>query len=88
MTASYVDRTDPPTYPRWFGYLNACFALLELPPWAVVILNDGPLAWNGIFAFWFPLEAFGAWMITVTVVMLRSISAEQAVDRPLATAAA
>jgi hypothetical protein len=87
MTAAFVDRTEPATFPRWFGYLNAWFALLELPPGAVMIFNDGPLAWNGVFAFWIPLAAFGAWMIVVTVVMLRSISAEQAADRPLATAA-
>ena len=30
-TASFVDRTDPPTFPRWFGYLNAWYALLALP---------------------------------------------------------
>jgi hypothetical protein len=52
-----------------------------------MIFNEGPLAWNGVFAFWIPLVAFSAWMIAVTVVMLRSISAEQAADRPLTTAA-
>ena len=53
-----------------------------------MIFNEGPLAWNGIIAFWIPLVAFSAWIIAITVVMLRSISAEQAADRPLATAAA
>src|SRR5271168_2715169 len=86
-TASFVDRTDPPTFPRWFGYLNAWYALLALPGGAVMIFNEGPLAWNGIFAFWIPLVAFSVWMIAVTAVMLRSISAEQAADRPLSTAA-
>jgi hypothetical protein len=87
-TASFVDRTDPPTFPRWFGYLNAWYALLALPGGAVMIFNEGPLAWNGVFAFWIPLVAFSVWMIAVTTVMLRSISAEQAADLPLATAVA
>ena len=86
-TASFVDRTQPGTFPRWFGYLNAWYALLALPGGAVMIFNDGPLAWNGVFAFWIPLVAFSVWMIAVTVVLLQSIKAEQAV-RPLATAAA
>jgi hypothetical protein len=87
MTAAFVDRTEPATFPRWFGYLNGWFALLELPPGAVMIFNDGPLAWNGVIAFWIPLAAFGAWMIVVSVVMLRSISAEQTAGQSLTTAA-
>jgi hypothetical protein len=62
--ASFVDRTDPPTFPRWFGYLNLWYAVLATPGGAVMIFNDGPLAWNGVFA--------------LVVVNLRSISAEQA----------
>jgi hypothetical protein len=86
-TASFVDRTEPRTFPRWFGYLNAWYALLAVPGGAVMVFNDGPLAWNGIFAFWIPLVAFSAWMIGVTVVLLRSIGAEQAAEPVAATAA-
>jgi hypothetical protein len=83
-TASFIDRTEPGTFPRWFGYLNAWYALLALPGGAVMIFNDGPLAWNGVFAFWIPLVAFSVWMIAVTVVLIQSISAEQAADQPTA----
>jgi hypothetical protein len=85
-TASFLDRTEPATFPRWFGYLNAWYALLALPGGAVMVFNDGPLAWNGVFAFWIPLVAFSVWMIAVTVVMLQSIGAQQAAERALATA--
>ena len=85
VTASFLDRTEPRTFPRWFGYLNAWYALLALPGGAVVIFNDGPLAWNGVFAFWIPLVAFSVWMIAVTVVLLQSIKAEQTAD-PVAAA--
>jgi hypothetical protein len=84
--ASFLDRTEPETFPRWFGYLNAWYVLLALPGGTVMIFNDGPLAWNGVFAFWIPLVAFSVWMIAVTAVLLRSISAEQAASP--ATAAA
>jgi hypothetical protein len=86
MTASFVDRTEPGTFPRWFGYLNAWYAILAVPGGAVMIFNDGPLAWNGIFAFWVPLVAFSVWMIAVTVVLIQSISAEQAAE-PVTAAA-
>jgi hypothetical protein len=86
-TASFLDRTVPATFPRWFGYLNAWYALLALPGGAVMVFNDGPLAWNGVFAFWIPLVAFSVWMIAVTVVMLQSIGAQQAAERALVTAA-
>jgi hypothetical protein len=86
-TAAFVDKSEPPTFPRWFGYLNAWYALLALPGGAVVIFNSGPLAWNGAFAFWIPLVAFSFWMIAVTVVLLRSISLEQATEHALAPAA-
>jgi hypothetical protein len=80
MTAAFVDRTEPGTFPRWFGYLNAWYALLAVPGGAVMIFNEGPLAWNGVFAFWIPLVAFSVWMIAVTVVLLQSIKAEQAAE--------
>jgi hypothetical protein len=86
-TAAFLDRTEPPTFPRWFGYFNLWYALLAVPGGAVVIFNDGPLAWNGIFAFWIPLVAFSAWMVALTVVMLRSIRAEEAAEKGLAAAA-
>jgi hypothetical protein len=86
-TASFVDSADPPTFPRWFGYLNIWYALLALPGGAVMVFNDGPLAWNGVFAFWIPLVAFSAWMVAVTVVLLQSISAEQSAEQTLTASA-
>jgi hypothetical protein len=51
-----------------------------------MIFNDGPLAWNGVFAFWIPLVAFGVWMMAVTLVMDRSIRSEQNAEKLRATA--
>jgi hypothetical protein len=85
--ATFIDRCEPATFPRWFGYFNVWYALLAVPGGAVVIFNDGPLAWNGVFAFWIPLVVFTAWMIAVSVVLQRSISAEEAAAKqPTATA--
>ena len=86
-TASFVDRTEPATFPRWFGYLNIWYAILAVPGGAVMIFNDGPLAWNGVFAFWVPLVAFSVWLVSVTAVLLRSIKAEASAEQSLAAAA-
>lgn len=85
-TATFIDRGDPPAFPRWFGYFNVWYALLAVPGGAVMIFNDGPLAWDGVFAFWIPLGVFSIWVIAVSVVMLRSISAEEAAEKNRLTA--
>jgi hypothetical protein len=83
--AAFIDSTDPPTFPRWYGYLNLWVATLSLPGCVVVVFNDGPLAWNGVFAYYIPGLALVVWMLLTTVVMLRSISAQQAAEKPLIT---
>ncbi|MCZ8377839.1 hypothetical protein O6P37_03090 [Mycobacterium sp. CPCC 205372] len=81
--ASFIDRADPPTFPRWYGYLNLWVATLSLPGCVVVVFNDGPLAWNGVFAFYLPGLVLVIWIVATTVVMLRSISAQQAAESPV-----
>ncbi len=76
--AAFVDTTDPPTFPRWYGYLNLWVATLSLPGCVVVVFNEGPLAWNGIFAFYIPGLVLLVWIFATTAVMLKSIRAQQA----------
>lgn len=76
--AAFVDATDPPTFPRWYGYLNLWVATLSLPGCVVVVFNEGPLAWNGIFAFYIPGLVLLVWIFATTAVMLKSIRAQQA----------
>ncbi|WP_319453152.1 MULTISPECIES: hypothetical protein [unclassified Mycobacterium] len=83
--ATFVDRTEPATFPRWFGYLNIWY-ILATPGGAVLIFNDGPLAGNGVFAFWIPLTAFFVWLSDFTVVLNRSIGSEQSAETQRTTA--
>lgn len=75
--AAFMDKTQPPTFPRWYGYLNLWVATLSLPGCVVVVFNDGPLAWNGVFAFYIPGLVLVVWLFSTTAVMLKSIKAEQ-----------
>lgn len=85
--ASFIDHGDPPTFPRWYGYFNLWVALLSLPGCVVVVFNDGPLAWNGVFAFYIPGLALTLWMFTTTCVLLRGITAEQRLEQDSTPAA-
>jgi hypothetical protein len=76
--AAFSDRTEPRTFPRWYGYLNIWYAILVAPGAAVEIFNEGPLSWNGAIGFWVPLPAYSTWMIATSVVILKGVKAEQA----------
>lgn len=67
------DRSERPVFPRWVGYYNLWTAVLFLPGGFVIFFMDGPLAWNGILAFWLAASVFGAWFLVMTAVLLKSI---------------
>lgn len=79
--ASFIDKTEPQTFPRWYGYLNLWVALLSLPGCVVVVFNDGPLAWHGVFAFYIPGLALTIWLFSTTYVLNRGIKAQQLAER-------
>jgi len=84
------DRRPKPVFPRWAGYYNLWIALLLLPGMATVFVKSGPLAWNGVLAWWVPLSGFGSWLLVMTILLLRAIeheklettSASHAADEP------
>ena len=52
--------------------------MLFTPGTIAVFFHDGPFAWNGLFTWYLPLTVFAIWMITMSVLMLKAISAESA----------
>jgi hypothetical protein len=82
--ASFTDKSDPPTFPRWYGYLNLWVATLSMPGCVVVVFNDGPLSWSGVFAFYIPGFVLVIWLLATTFVMLKSIKAQEAAESQLA----
>jgi hypothetical protein len=80
-TAIFLDTRDgrpDPVFPRWAGYLNYWVALLFTPGTIAVFFHDGPFAWNGLFTWYLPLAVFAIWMVTMSVLLLKAIDAEDA----------
>ncbi|HTK66041.1 MAG TPA: hypothetical protein VL595_26935 [Pseudonocardia sp.] len=59
--ASFLDKGEPRTFPRWFGYVNVWLIMLLLPGQMIFFFKTGPLAWNGLIAFYLAFIVFGLW---------------------------
>lgn len=84
------DPRSRPLLPRWSAYLNVWAALGVASGSLVVFTKTGPLAWNGLLAWYLLCVAFFTWMVTMTVLMLRAshrVEADAPVPEPAAAAA-
>ncbi|HVW43580.1 MAG TPA: hypothetical protein VHC18_19750 [Amycolatopsis sp.] len=79
--AVLMDKREKPVFPRWFGYLSIWCALLFCPAGLDVFFHSGPLAWNGLVAWWVLLVAFFVWLATLSVVLLAAIRGQQTDER-------
>ena len=80
-TAIFLDTRDGrpnAVFPRWAGYLNYWVAMLFLPGTVTVFFHTGPFAWNGLLTWYLPLTVFAIWMVTMSVLLLNAIDAEDA----------
>ena len=60
-------------FPRWYGYFTFLATALMLPRVLVFFHQRGPLAWDGLLAFWLPSFAFLVWIAATTVVVRNSM---------------
>ncbi|MGO9103477.1 MAG: hypothetical protein ACLP9Y_30075 [Mycobacterium sp.] len=78
LVVLFLDKRPKPSFPRWFGYFNIWYAVLAVPGCAVYMFHTGPLAWNGLFAFWIPLTVFVIWQAVVSVMLVKAVDIEAA----------
>jgi hypothetical protein len=71
--AIFADDRATPAYPRWAGYFCMWMAFLYIPGGALAFFHTGPLAWNGLLAFFVPAIAFFIWIIVMTVLALQRL---------------
>jgi hypothetical protein len=75
--AVFSDQTTPPVFPRWVGYANIWVALLFCPAAAAYFFKTGPLAWQGIFAFWLGLVMYTIWAFIMFITLRRAIRTDE-----------
>lgn len=66
------DRRSEPLVPRWCGYVCAWCALGISGGSFCMFVKGGPLAWNGLIAWWLLVVSFFIWMSAMTWQMLRA----------------
>ena len=74
--AIFLDRNDPPVFPRWAAYLNLWLATLGIPGGLIVFFKHGALAYNGALGFYCPVVAFFIWLIVMTWLGHKAINME------------
>lgn len=67
--------TEGVLFPRWFAWFNIWAQVIFLPGTVIPLFKSGPLAWNGIIAFWIPAAVYTVWMCLLTALLLKAIKA-------------
>jgi hypothetical protein len=75
--AVLFDRSNPPVFPRWAGYLSLWAAFLLLPADLILFFKTGPFAFNGLLALYVPFSAFFGWLVAMTVLLIKAINREE-----------
>lgn len=83
-----MDKRETPVFPRWAGYFNLWAGLMFTPGTFNVFFHTGPLAWNGIFAFYIPVGVFAIWCIVDSVLLMRAVDHQRAEEAALSIPAA
>ncbi|EHB55510.1 hypothetical protein MycrhDRAFT_2704 [Mycolicibacterium rhodesiae JS60] len=66
------DRRSQPLIPRWVAYVCFWSAIGVMGGSFCVFTRTGPIAWNGLIAFWLLAVSFFIWMVTMSTTMLRA----------------
>lgn len=83
--AAFVDDSETPVFPRWYGFFNLFAMTAFLPDQLIFFFKTGPLAWDGLFGWWIPLFDFFAWILVTFYLLRRAVIADR--HRPDSAAA-
>ena len=67
----FQDRRSEPLVPRWCAYLCLWSALGVAGGGFCIFVTSGPVAWNGLIAWWLLVVSFFIWMMTMTMQMIK-----------------
>jgi hypothetical protein len=72
------DRHQERVFPLWGAGLNFLAALAFAGGALSIWFTTGPLAWNGLVAYWIPVFAFAFWILGMSLLLLRAIARQEA----------
>lgn len=75
--AIFRDVNAEPIFPRWVAYYNIYAAIGMAPASFMGLFKTGPLAYNGILAFWVVAVDFFVWMVVMSLVMMKVIGKDE-----------
>jgi hypothetical protein len=75
LSLAIFQDTEGVLFPRWFAWFNIWAQIIFLPGTVIPLFKSGPLAWNGIIAFWIPAAVYTVWMCLLTRFLLSAINA-------------
>jgi len=78
--AIYLDNPERPVFRRWVAHFNMVTAAALVPAAFTGLALSGPLAWNGLLAFWLKNVAIAVWIIVMSVALGRNIYRQRADD--------
>lgn len=71
--AVYFDDGPDPVFPRWVGHYSVATAVAMIPAAGAAVFHTGPMAWDGLLAFWLRNGAFAAFVIVMFFVLRRAV---------------
>ncbi|MBU9766170.1 hypothetical protein FR943_20290 [Mycobacterium sp. TNTM28] len=77
--AVYFDDGPDPVFPRWVGHYSLATGIAMIPAAGAAVFHSGPLAWDGVLAFWLRNGAFAIFVVVMFFVLRRAVI-RQAVD--------
>lgn len=66
-------KPEQATLPRWSAYLSLLAGFVFVLDGLMMFFKSGPLAYNGILAFYVPFTVFGWWIVLMTFATLQGL---------------
>jgi hypothetical protein len=74
-----LDKSERPVFPRWAAWLNFWYAGLVMTGQFMIFFKEGPLAWNGPLALYWPAFVFFVWICIMSWLVIKGASDEDGV---------
>ncbi|MGV0837611.1 hypothetical protein [Mycolicibacterium thermoresistibile] len=79
LAVRFDDGPDP-VFPRWVGHYSLATAVAMVPAAGAGVFQTGPLAWDGLLAFWLRNGAFAAFVVVMFFVLRRAVLRQARAD--------